>query len=157
MSVYKIERVQTLPISLEKAWHFFSSPENLNTITPDDMHFEITSGNAKEPMHVGQIITYNVSPLLGIKMFWMTEITHVQDKAFFVDEQRFGPYAFWHHRHYFREVEGGVEMRDIVYYKLPLGILGTLAHAVFVRKKLKHIFNYRFTKLESLFGKINND
>ncbi len=155
MAVYKIEQTQFIPITLDEAWHFFSSPKNLDTITPPDMTFKITSGNEDEPLHAGQIITYKVSPFAGIKMFWLTEITHVVDRQYFVDEQRFGPYTMWHHRHFFEVVEGGVKMRDVVYYKLPLGFLGDIAHAVFVKKKLQNIFGYRYTKLEELFGKWN--
>jgi ligand-binding SRPBCC domain-containing protein len=103
-------------------------------------------------MYPGQIITYTVKPVLGIPLPWMTEITHVADKEYFVDEQRFGPYALWHHKHFFRKIEGGVECIDKVDYKLPLGFLGSIAHSLFVKKQLKGIFNYRHKKLEELFG-----
>lgn len=155
MGFYKLSTVQKLPISLEEAWDYFSSPFNLQKITPEYMGFQITSEQTPETkMYQGMIITYKVSPLLGIKLDWMTEITHVEDKKIFVDEQRFGPYSLWHHQHHFKEIEGGVEMRDIVNYKLPLGILGDIAHAVFVKAQLKAIFDYRFKKLEEVFGKI---
>lgn len=100
----------------------------------------------------GQIIEYTVSPVLGIKMYWLTEITHLVEKKYFVDEQRFGPYSFWHHQHFIKEVEGGVEMIDIIHYKLPLGILGRIANALFVKKQLAEIFNYRYEKLEVLYN-----
>lgn len=153
MAFYSITTHQNVPISLEEAWDFFSSPKNLAEITPDHLGFKITSKDVREKMYPGQIITYKVKPLLGIPLPWMTEITHVKDKEYFVDEQRFGPYALWHHKHFFKEIEGGVEMIDKVDYKLPLGFLGSIAHALFVKKQLQGIFNYRFKKLEELFGK----
>ncbi|HEY0677854.1 MAG TPA: SRPBCC family protein [Chitinophagaceae bacterium] len=149
MSSYSLKRVQILPISLDEAWDFFSNPANLNDITPTDLKFKILSNSGSDKMYAGQIITYTVNPFPGFPVFWMTEITHVKEKEYFVDEQRFGPYAFWHHSHFFKPVKEGVEMTDIVHYKLPLGPLGRLAHRLFVRKKLNNIFNYRFQTLES--------
>jgi ligand-binding SRPBCC domain-containing protein len=151
MSVYQLHRKQFLPISIEEAWSFFSSPKNLQNITPDYMGFVIKSG-ADSAMYAGQLITYTVSPVLGIPMGWVTEITHVDSPNYFVDNQRFGPYAMWHHKHFFKVVENGVEMEDIVDYKLPLGFLGSIAHTVFVKNKLKQIFDYREKKLTELFG-----
>jgi ligand-binding SRPBCC domain-containing protein len=151
MAFYCIKTEQRLPISINEAWEFFSSPKNLNEITPKDMRFIITNKPAKD-MYAGQIITYKVSPLSGIKMDWMTEITQVVDKKHFIDEQRFGPYALWHHQHHFEEIDGGVLMKDEVNYKLPFGFLGTIAHTLFVKNKLKQIFNYRFRVLEERFG-----
>jgi ligand-binding SRPBCC domain-containing protein len=104
-------------------------------------------------MYPGQIIEYKVRPVLGIPLYWMTEITHVADQQYFVDEQRFGPYSLWHHQHHFKAVEGGVEMTDIVHYKLPLGWLGDIANNLFVKAQLKKIFAYRYQKTEALFGK----
>jgi ligand-binding SRPBCC domain-containing protein len=104
-------------------------------------------------MYPGQIIEYTVKPVLGIPLYWMTEITHVEDHKYFVDEQRFGPYSMWHHQHHFKEIEGGVEMTDIVHYKLPLGILGDIAHALFVKAQLTHIFDYRFVAVDKKYGK----
>ena len=150
MKLYRLHTKQNLPISVDEAWEFLSSPKNLEKITPD-MGFEILSG-ADRPMYAGQIIQYIVSPFPGIKTKWVTEITHVEDKQFFVDEQRFGPYALWHHKHFIKPIEGGVEMEDIVDYKLPLGILGRLMHVLVVKKKLKTIFEYRRKKLIELFG-----
>lgn len=152
---YSIYRKQILPISLDDAWTYFSVPGNLNEITPPDMGFKTLSNLKLEKAYAGQIITYHVSPLLGIPMFWMTEITHVRDKEYFVDEQRFGPYAFWHHQHFFTAVEGGVLMEDIVHYKLPLGILGAIAHSVFVKRKLQNIFDYREKVLKTMFKAVN--
>ncbi len=155
MGVYSLERVQRLPISIEEAWDFFSSPLNLRDITPAYMHFQVLS----DPkwvgrMYPGQVITYTVRPVLGIPLFWMTEITHVREGEFFVDEQRVGPYALWHHQHHFKPIEGGVEMTDLVHYRLPLGPLGTLAHALFVRRQLEEIFDYRYQVLEKRFGRL---
>jgi ligand-binding SRPBCC domain-containing protein len=150
MSVYQLRRKQFLPISITEAWSFFSSPKNLQAITPDYMGFVIKSG-ADSEMYAGQLITYTVSPVLGIPMGWVTEITHVDAPNYFVDNQRFGPYAMWHHKHFFKTVENGVEMEDIVDYKLPFGFLGSIAHALFVKNKLKQIFDYREKKLTELF------
>lgn len=150
--VYRLSAKQILPITLEKAWSFLSSPKNLKTITPDYMGFDILSSEDKK-MYPGQIIQYAVRPLLGIKTYWVTEITHVKEGAYFVDEQRFGPYVLWHHKHFIREVDGGVEMEDIIDYKIPLGFLGRLIHPLLVKPKLKEIFSYRKQKLVSLFGR----
>ena len=151
MKIYTLHKKQNLPISLEDAWNFLSDPKNLKKITPDYMGFHILSG-ADRPMYAGQIIQYIVTPVLGIKTKWVTEITHVIDKHYFVDEQRFGPYALWHHKHFIKEINGGVEMEDIIDYKVPFGILGQLIHPVLVKPKLEEIFNYRTNKLEQLFG-----
>jgi ligand-binding SRPBCC domain-containing protein len=151
MKLYQLKSTQFLPISLDQAWEFLSDPRNLKTITPDYMGFEICDG-ADRPMYQGQIIQYIVTPVFGIKTKWVTEITHVVDKSFFVDEQRFGPYAFWHHKHFLKEVPGGVEMEDIIDYKIPFGWLGQLIHPILVKPKLNEIFNYRTQKLTELFG-----
>ena len=152
MMVYTFHKKQNLPISVDQAWEFLSNPANLKTITPDYMSFDILSG-ADRPMYSGQIIQYIVTPVLGIKTKWVTEITHVMDKQYFVDEQRFGPYSLWHHKHFINEIKGGVEMEDIIDYKIPLGWLGQLAHPILVKPKLEEIFSYRKNKLEALFGK----
>lgn len=152
MKIYTLHKKQNLPISVDEAWNFLSDPRNLKTITPDYMGFHILSG-ADRPMFPGQIIQYIVTPILGIKTKWVTEITHVKDKEYFVDEQRFGPYALWHHKHFIKPIEGGIEMEDIVDYKVPMGILGQMVHPFLVKPKLEEIFNYRTTKLEALFGK----
>ena len=149
--VYRLKTVQNLPISVEKAWDFLSDPGNLKTITPDYMGFKILAG-AEEKMYAGQIIKYTVTPVLGIPLGWVTEITHVRDNEYFVDEQRFGPYRLWHHKHFIKAISGGVEMIDIVDYKLPFGILGRIAHPLFVKRQLNQIFNYRYNKLIELFG-----
>ncbi len=153
--VYSLTTVQKIPVSLEKAWDFFSNPSNLAAITPAHMKFEIISKHHGERMYQGQIIEYKVSPLPGYRIYWMTEITHVQEGKFFVDEQRFGPYTLWHHQHHFKSVEGGVEMTDIVHYKIPYWILGDAANRLFVKKQLQQIFQFRFEAVERLFGKWN--
>ena len=149
--VYRLNTVQKLPITVEKAWDFLSDPGNLKNITPDYMGFKILTG-AGDKMYAGQIIKYTVTPVLGIPLGWVTEITHVKDNEYFVDEQRFGPYSLWHHKHFIKAIPGGVEMIDIVDYKLPLGILGRIAHPIFVKRQLNQIFKYRYKKLIELFG-----
>jgi ligand-binding SRPBCC domain-containing protein len=151
MKIYTLHTKQNLPITLDQAWEFLSSPKNLKTITPPYMGFKTLSGDDR-PMFAGQIIQYIVTPVAGIPTKWVTEITHVVDKHYFVDEQRFGPYALWHHKHFLREIDGGVEMEDIVDYKLPLGIIGQLVHPFLVKPKLKEIFDFRHKKLIELFG-----
>ncbi len=117
------------------------------------MGFKIISG-ADRKMYAGQLIQYIVTPVLGIKAKWVSEITQVVEHEYFIDEQRFGPYAFWHHKHFIREIEGGVEMEDIIDYKVPLGILGQLVHPLLVKPKLDEIFEYRRKKLIELFGEL---
>lgn len=153
MKLYQIKTNQELPISIEKAWKFFSNPNNLKDITPGEMNFNIISG-ADKSIFAGQIIQYKVSPIMGINLNWVTEITHVKENEYFVDEQRFGPYALWHHKHFFRKINGGILMEDVVDYKIPLGLIGQFAHFIFVKNKLKKIFKYRHDKLVKLFGKM---
>lgn len=151
MKIYTLQREQELPITQKEAWQFFSDPANLKTLTPDYMVFDIIEG-ADKKMYPGQIIKYHVAPVAGIRIKWITEITHLRKYEYFVDEQRFGPYSFWHHQHFIREIENGVEIEDIVNYKLPFGFIGRMVHRLLVKKKLEHIFNYRAQKLESLFS-----
>lgn len=139
-------------MGMEEAWDFFSSPRNLAKITPEHMGFLITSKFNGEKMYPGMLITYKVSPLLGIKMDWCTEITHVIDKKYFVDEQRFGPYAMWHHQHHFKAVEGGIEMTDIVNYAIPLGFLGRIMNGLMISSEIEKIFSYREKKIKELFS-----
>ena len=150
--VYSIKTVQRIPISLDQAWDFFSKPDNLKEITPSNLGFNIISKHHGPVMYPGQIIEYIVKPILGIPLYWMTEITHVTDRKFFVDEQRFGPYSLWHHQHHFKEIEGGVEMTDIVHYKIPFWILGDIAQFIMVKSQLKGIFNHRYKVVEERFG-----
>ncbi|MBL6668827.1 MAG: SRPBCC family protein [Flavobacteriaceae bacterium] len=151
MKLYRLETIQKLPISIIDAWQFLSDPKNLKRITPDYMGFKIVKG-AESSMYAGQIIEYVVTPLFGISTTWVTEITHVKEPEYFVDEQRFGPYALWHHKHFIKPIENGVEMVDIVDYKIPFGFLGQLAQPLVVSPKLKEIFEYRREALIKLFG-----
>ncbi len=146
----RFEFTQFVPASLDVVWDFFSSPSNLSKITPPEMGFLITSPEQPE-MYPGMFITYKVSPALGIKLNWVTEITQVNAKKFFIDEQRRGPYSIWHHEHHFKEVEGGVEMHDILSYHVPFGLIGRLADMAFVKNKVKQIFTYREKKILELF------
>jgi len=154
MKAYTLHFTQKMPITLEKAWEFFSSPLNLSKITPKSMSFVVTSDYTEQTkMYEGMIITYKVAPLLGIKMDWMTEITTVRDKKYFIDEQRFGPFKFWHHEHHFEEIDGGVLMTDKLTYGIPFGIIGQLANAILVAKQTQEIFDYRVKAVDELFGK----
>jgi len=150
MAIKTLKTTQFLPLSIEEAWAFFSSPANLNNITPSDMSFDITS-EVPEKMYEGLIITYKVSPFLNLPLDWVTEITHISEPHYFVDEQRKGPYRIWHHEHHFRQVEGGVEMTDILYYDVGKWVFGWLASWLFVDRKVRQIFSFREKKLEELF------
>ncbi len=153
MPVYTFQETQLIPTSINVLWDFISSPQNLKKITPEYMGFDVITTNLPEKMYPGMIIAYHVRPLLGIKTTWVTEITHVTELKYFVDEQRFGPYTMWHHQHLLEPVEGGVLMTDIIDYQPPLGILGAIANQLTIRKKLKEIFAFRKIKLEEYFGK----
>lgn len=153
MTIHTLAQEQRLPLTLDAAWEFFSSPRNLDEITPRELGFEIVSLPGEE-MYEGQIITYKVMIFPGIWVPWVTEIKSVNAGKSFVDEQRFGPYKFWHHRHTFEEISGGVLMRDLVHYGLGFGPLGAIAHALFVRSKLQSIFAFRREMLVRRFGVI---
>ncbi len=155
MKTYTLKRTQFLPISIDEAWNFFSSPANLSKITPGHMGFDIRYISGGDRMYPGQLIRYKISAIPGLKMNWLTEITHVCEPVYFVDEQRFGPYALWHHQHHFKTVSGGVEMTDEVNYAIPLGILGRLANWIFVQREVNAIFDYRFAVLEKYFSNEN--
>ena len=154
MAFYQLQQTQKIPASVDAVWDFISSPMNLKEITPDYLGFLVTSNNNENKMYPGMIITYKVSPLLGIKLSWMTEITHVKDKEYFVDEQRVGPYSLWHHQHKITAIEGGVLMTDIVTYQPPFGFLGAIANKLIIKSKLKEIFDYRTVAVEKRFGKM---
>jgi len=147
-----LQTKQFIKSDIQTVWDFMSSPENLAKITPPYMGFKILTDLNNSKMYPGQIIEYFVTPVAGIKMHWVTEITHVKNLEFFVDEQRFGPYSFWHHKHFLKQVDGGVEMTDIVHYKAPFGIIGKIANALFIGKKIKEIFDFRYKKLEEIFN-----
>lgn len=152
MKIYQLKSSQILPVSLSEAWKFFSDPKNLSKITPNWLNFEITS-SLPNRMYAGMIVSYKVRPILNIPQTWITEITHVDEPFYFVDEQRFGPYKMWHHEHIFTEIPNvGVEMQDIVTYMIPFGLLGRIANSLFVRKRVLEIFQYRKEVLNEMFG-----
>ena len=153
MATHSIHRVQQIPVSLEKAWDYFANPANLGAITPEYMDFKTISKFHGDRIYPGQIIEYKVRPVWNIQVYWMTEIVHVKDQVYFVDEQRRGPYRLWHHQHHFKAIEDGVEMTDLVHYQNPGWIFEGLADRFFVRKKLEGIFDYRYKKIEEMFGK----
>ena len=153
MAFYQLIKTQKLPVSLHEIWDFMSSPANLKEITPDYMGFNVTSKTGSEKMYPGLMISYKVSPVFGIKLNWVTEITHVKELEYFVDEQRSGPYSIWHHEHKMEAIEGGVLMTDIVSYQPPFGFLGAIANSVLIKKQLETIFDYRTVALEKRFGK----
>jgi ligand-binding SRPBCC domain-containing protein len=149
--IYTLEASQELNIPLAAAWDYFSSPENLSTITPPKMGFNITS-KVDRKAYQGQIITYKVSPVPFVKTNWVTEITAVKEHEFFIDEQRFGPYSMWHHEHFFEELSNGKTlMKDKISYKIPFGFLGAIAQTLFIKKQLQSIFEYREEVLDTIF------
>jgi len=150
--IYSLHRTQIIHTSLETAWDFFTDPANLELITPKNMGFKVISEYHTDKMYPGQLIEYTVKPFLGIPIYWMTEITHVEDKKYFVDEQRFGPYSLWHHQHHFKETKEGVKMTDIVHYKIPFWFVGDVANVVFVRRRLEAIFDYRHQVVGQTFN-----
>ena len=151
MAFYQLIRTQFVPASIDEVWDFISSPNNLKEITPKHMGFDITSENLPEKMYAGMIISYKVKPLMGIPVTWVTEITQVVEKKYFVDEQRVGPYAMWHHQHFIAPHENGVMMKDIVSYKPPMGFLGSIANMLIIRKQLEGIFKYREAAMKKRF------
>lgn len=150
--VYSLQSMQRVPAGLDEVWAFFSDARNLLGITPPHLNLKVTGEVFGESVYAGQVMTYKVKPLLGIPLSWMTEITHVEEKKYFVDEQRKGPYKLWHHQHHFKSIAGGVEMTDLVHYRLPLGPLGSLANSFIVKKELEKIFTYRYRKIIERFG-----
>jgi len=155
MAFYQFYREQRVNSTIDEVWDFISSPANLKEITPDYMGFDITSADLPKKMYPGMIISYRVSPMMGIKTTWVTEITHVRDKEYFVDEQRVGPYTMWHHQHHIEPCTGGVLMKDTVSYRPPFGSLGRVANFLFIGAKLREIFAYRQQALDRRFGEFN--
>ena len=155
MAFYQFERSQKIKASKDEIWDFISSPANLKEITPAYMGFDITSKNTSEKMYEGMLISYLVKPLLNIKTSWVTEITHIKEGHFFIDEQRMGPYKMWHHQHFVEEIPGGVLMKDIVSYIPPFGWLGAIANQLIIKKKLVQIFAFRKEALEKKYGIYN--
>lgn len=154
MGFYQFRRQTELSAGINEIWGFVSNPANLKKITPGYMRFDITSADPPDTIYEGLIISYIVAPLSGIKMEWVTEITHIKEGEYFVDEQRVGPYRMWHHQHFLSETARGTNMSDIVSYKPPMGILGSVANFLIIRKKLDEIFDYRTRAFNDLFGKV---
>lgn len=152
MKVYPLKREQWLPISVEEAWAFFSTPRNLDRITPPELGFKIQSLPSEE-MYEGEIITYKVKLLPGVWIPWVTEIKSMIENEAFIDEQRAGPYRFWHHRHHFESKDGGTLMTDLVHYSVAIWPFGFIAHELFVKEKLRTIFDFRHEVIEKHFGK----
>ncbi|HRG33899.1 MAG: SRPBCC family protein [Saprospiraceae bacterium] len=152
MSIFTLRKTQKIPASLEDIWNFISSPKNLKTITPPYMGFDILTENLPEKVYPGMLIEYHVSPLLGIKMKWLTEITHIEEGKYFVDEQRSGPYKIWHHEHHLEAIPNGVLMSDLISYVPPFGFLGDIAQSLFIKNQLDGIFNFRYKKLIEMYG-----
>lgn len=150
--IYTLVARQIIETGIDEAWEFFSSPANLRLITPPEMGFVITSPALSAKAYQGQIISYKIYPIGKIKTNWVTEITHVSEMKFFIDEQRKGPYRMWHHEHHFKDLNGRVEMTDRITYQPPLGLLGQLAHGIFIKQKLQEIFVYRKMKIEEIFS-----
>lgn len=151
MAFYQFRREQFINTNLDELWDFISSPQNLKKITPDYMGFDIQTPDLPDKVYEGMIIAYTVRPLLGIPTTWVTEITHVVNKQYFVDEQRVGPYTLWHHQHRIQETENGVLMHDIVSYQPPMGFIGRLANTLVIENKLNEIFSYRQKVFEQIF------
>ncbi len=156
MGFYQFKRELKIKASIDEVWDFISSPKNLKEITPEYMGFDITSEDLPDKMYPGMIISYIVKPLMGLKTTWVTEITHVKEKEYFVDEQRVGPYSIWHHEHIIEPIEGGVLMKDIVSYKPPLGFLGSIANKLIIKNKLQEIFEFRTMAIQERFGTYNS-
>lgn len=155
MKIYRREDINSLPISPEVAWDFFANPLNLDKLTPSEMAFSNVYPLDADSVYPGMLIVHKVSPLPFIKLTWVTEITHVEKGRRFVDEQRSGPFAMWHHIHEFEKVDGGTLVRDILYYALPFGILGRMAHTIQAGKKVSGVFEYRRKRLAEIFGRID--
>ena len=149
--IYTLHREQIIPAPIERVWAYFATPRNLNEMTPPDMAFEFIHGG-DEPMYAGQIIAYKVAILPGVRVRWLTQITHVEPGHRFIDEQRLGPYRLWIHEHRFEPLPDGVRMTDQVTYALPFGPLGDLTHALYIRRRLEQIFDYRREKVNALFA-----
>ena len=151
MSIHQYKTEQLLPIGIEEAWRFFSSPKNLAVITPAELDFKILSNLEEEEIYEGMKIDYILKPLLKIPLHWQTEIIKVNKGKNFTDRQVKGPYKIWEHTHTFKPVKDGILMKDTIRYQLPFGFLGNIAHRLFVKKKIENIFIYRKNTLEKMF------
>jgi ligand-binding SRPBCC domain-containing protein len=150
--MYRIKYIQKIPLSLEECWDFFSTPANLKILTPKHLGFEIKNPEDMRKMYAGQVISYTIYPLYGIPVEWVSEITHVEENSYFIDQQRFGPYKYWHHEHRFNAIPNGVEMVDIISYKMPFGFLGKALHYLKIKHDVEEIFTFRRAVLEKLYG-----
>ena len=153
MRLHSLTCIQKIPAPLQQVWDFYASHANLQIITPSYMKFKVISQNEAEKLHSGQVIEYQVRPILNIPLYWMTVIKNVSAPTYFMDEQRKGPYSIWQHQHIFKAIDGGTEMTDIVLYRNRLSLLGELANVLFIKRKLRDIFEFRFHKMEEIFGK----
>ena len=151
---YQLHTTQQLNCDIAAAWKFFSSPHNLSRITPKEMNFVVKTEIAVDEIYEGMQIGYTVSPVLSVPLKWITIITQVDYQKSFTDFQKKGPYKYWNHQHEFIANEQGVLMKDRVDYELPFGFLGTIAHKIFVQKKLSSIFDYRYKILEERFNSV---
>lgn len=149
--MYQLKRTQFIHADLQTCWDYFSSPVNLRVITPNYVDFKVHT-TVPETLYEGLIIRYTIRPILGVPLNWISEIKTIREGNYFIDEQRRGPYGMWHHEHHFKEVEGGVEMTDLIAYCMPFGFIGRFFHWLFIRKQLESIFDYRFRKVEELFN-----
>ena len=152
MRLHSLTCIQKIPAPLQQVWDFYASHANLQIITPSYMKFKVISQNADEKLHTGQVIEYKLRPVFNISIYWMTLIKRAEAPTYFIDEQRKGPYSIWQHQHYFKAIEGGTETTDIVLYKNPFGIIGELANVLLVKRKLRNLFQFRFDKMEDIFG-----
>jgi len=152
MALHNLTYIQTIPVSIDTAWAFFSSPKNLARITPPEMMFSITNGVVEQGIHPGMIIAYILYPFMMIPVRWETEIVSVSKPFYFEDIQKSGPYDYWHHQHHFREIKDGVEMTDILDYSLPMEFFGELVNTLIVSRRLDEVFNYRKQKIEEILG-----
>jgi ligand-binding SRPBCC domain-containing protein len=151
-TVHRLKAVQKIPVDLKTAWKYFSDPRNLLSITPSSLNLKMTSEVFNDEVYAGQVMTYKLKPLFGISFEWMTEITHVERMKMFIDEQHKGPYKQWHHQHHFKAIQAGVEMTDLIDYRLPFGMIGNMMHGILVRPRLEEIFAYRFEKVNEYLG-----
>lgn len=152
MRVKRLLYKQKIPTGIEEVWDFFSNPRNLAEITPPDMHMRITNEVDTGSLYEGMIINYTLFPFLNLPVRWSTQITHVGKPYEFWDEQKYGPYEYWHHRHLFREIPEGVEMTDIIEYKTPFGFFGEMLNQLLIHSRLEYVFSYRKKKIEEIFG-----
>ncbi len=153
MKLERIQTVQRLPIQLEEAWDFFTSPKNLSLITPHWLDYRINL-DPPEYLHPGTIISASIRPVPVISTSWISEITHIRPPQFYITEQRFGPFKMWHHEHHFRAIDEGVEIEDIIMYGMHFGMIGSFVHNIYLRKRLHDVFSYRAQALEQRFGSV---